>query len=80
MRFQRIFWAIVFPVLLPTTLITRYISSVTATIRRVPQDYPTIQKTVNAAKAGVNERSDIDIFVVVKKVLERPKKVSQRQL
>jgi len=74
MCLKRIFWAIVLLALLLPMLTVWYISPVTAAIRRVPQDYPTIQAAVNAAKAGDTiqvsaatyyERVTVDVRVTI---------------
>lgn len=52
MDLKRIFWVIVFLAILPATLIAWFTPPAFAAIRRVPQDYPTIQAAINAAKAG----------------------------
>jgi len=52
MDLKRIFWVIVFLAILPATLIAWFTPPAFAAILRVPQDYPTIQAAINAAKAG----------------------------
>jgi len=52
MIYQRFLWTLLLLTLLPATLITWLVIPASANVLRVPQDYPTIQDAVDAARAG----------------------------